>query len=252
VLHDVALQLKAGEMLGLLGPNGSGKSTLLRALSGVLPLSSGAIMVNGADISRLKRREVARAIGFVPQQEGALFDFTVGDVVLMGRYAHSGQSRGPTEADFAAAAAAMQRADIVGLAARTIGTLSGGEHRRVLLARALAQETPILLLDEPTAHLDPGHQVDLLALVRDLTRNLGIGAVIALHDVDQAGIYCDRVVLLRDGRVRAQGATAGTLTPETLLAIFDTQFEAVVSPLTGTRHLIPVARPKLSHEETSE
>ncbi len=216
VLDCVNLRVETGEFVGLIGPNGCGKTTLLRVLSRVLRPRSGAVLLGDEDERHLTPVEIARGIAFVPQQEAAAFEFTVREVVWMGRYPHRGRRGTDGAVDYDCVARAMADADVLYLAERPINTLSGGEHRRVLFARALAQTAPMLLLDEPTAHLDVTHQAELLDVVRRLTGTRRAGAVAALHDLNQAAEYCSRLVLLRAGRVIADGAPDAVLTPASL------------------------------------
>ncbi len=232
VLHGIGFRLEPGELVGLLGPNGCGKSTLLRAVTHSLPLTGGSVEIGVDPIGRLSARELARRVAFVPQQESATFDFSVLDIVMMGRYPHLGRN-GEQSSDFEIARQAMIAADILPLADRYIGQLSGGEHRRVLLARALAQQAPLLLLDEPTAHLDLAHQVELMERVKNLTRSTGLGALAALHDLNQAAEYCDRLLLLADGQLVAAGIPSEVMTPEGLQAAYGAAVEIGANPLTG-------------------
>lgn len=233
ILEAVGLALETGEFVGLIGPNGCGKSTLLRVLTHVLPPRRGTVRLDGQEIGRWPVAERARRLAFVPQQEPASFDFTVREVVLMGRHPHRGRFRGETAADYALVARALADADILPLAERPVTQLSGGEHRRVLLARALAQQTPLLLLDEPTAHLDITHQVELLTLLQRLTRERSVGALAALHDLDQAAAFCDRLALLCAGRVLAVGPPEAVLTAENLRTAYDADAQIGRHPLTG-------------------
>jgi iron complex transport system ATP-binding protein len=242
VLHDLSFGVNSGELVGLLGPNGSGKSTALRVLSHVLPPRAGAVRLDSTPIDRLSRMEIARHIAFVPQQEPASFDFTVRDVVLMGRYPHLGSGRSPGPADYALAEKALADVDLAPLADRPITQLSGGEHRRVLLARALAQAAPLLLLDEPTAHLDITHQAEMLALVRALVREHGVGAVAALHDLNAAAEFCDRLILMRAGRVVSEGAPEDVFTPASFRIAFDAFARIAPNAATG-RPMVLTVRP---------
>lgn len=233
VLHSVSVGVQTGEFVGLLGPNGCGKSTLLRVLSGVLRPRSGAVSLEGRDLLEWTAMERARRIAFVPQSETAAFDFSVRDIVLMGRYPHRQKFRSETAQDYEIVAQALTDADISPLADRLVTELSGGEHRRVLLARALAQQTPLLLLDEPTAHLDITHQAELLLLTRRLMRERGIGVMAALHDLNQAAEYCDRLILMRGGEIVAEGPPEITLTADNLRQVYGAEAQIGVNPATG-------------------
>ncbi len=240
VLHQVSMTLREGELVGLIGPNGCGKSTLLRCLSRTLRVGSGSVRLDGRDIMAWPPKETAQRLAFVPQQEPALFEFTVRDLVLMGRHPHLERWKSETERDYKIVMQALADADILHLADRPVTQLSGGEHRRVLLARALAQQTPLLLLDEPTAHLDVTHQVELLNLVRRQTRSQGQGALAALHDLNQAAEFCDRLLLMHGGRIVAQGAPEAVLTAANLRAAYNADGQIGCNPVTGRPMLLAV------------
>jgi iron complex transport system ATP-binding protein len=251
VLTDVSVTLDSGEFVGLIGPNGCGKSTLLRVLTLTLPARQGRILLDGHPIVGMSRLDLARRIAFVPQQEPATFDFTVREVVLMGRYPHRRRGLGDTEADFALVRQILTETDLLALADRPITRLSGGEHRRVLMARALVQQTPLLLLDEPTAHLDPTHQVELMQRVQSLTRQRNIGALAALHDLNQAAEYCDRLVLMAAGSVLAVGTPKEVLTSENLRIAYAAETQIGINPVTG-RLSVFALRPLRTHPPSTE
>lgn len=232
------MRVESGEFAGLIGPNGCGKSTLLRVLSRTLRPVSGTVRMNGRELRDWPARELARQLAFVPQQEQAAFDFTVRDVVLMGRHPHLDRWRGETEQDYQLVTQALADADILHLADRPITQLSGGEHRRALLARALAQQTPLLLLDEPTAHLDITHQAELLALVKRQTQERQMGALAALHDLNQAAEFCDRLLLLGRGRLIAEGTPEEVLTSANLRSVYDADAQIGCNPVTGRPMLL--------------
>lgn len=220
VLHGLDLELASGEFLGVLGPNGSGKSTLLRAMTGVLPLTAGEVRLFGRPLRELKRREIARRVGVVPQAGTTPFEFTVREVVGMGRTPHIGRLHGETDNDRAAVEAALERTDTRELADRLLSELSGGEAQRVIIARALAQEPELLLLDEPTAFLDLSHQVEVFELLRGLNRGESMTVLCVSHDVNLASLYCDRLVLLRDGVVADEGRPDDVITPERIKDVY--------------------------------
>jgi iron complex transport system ATP-binding protein len=232
VLDGVSLRATAGEVVGLVGPNGAGKTTLLRVCNGSLDPAAGTVTVGGDALAGLSARETARRVGTVPQEPSLGFDFPVREAVAIGRTAHVSRfgRRGPD--DRAAVERAMDRAAVTDLADRSVTALSGGERARVSLARALAQETPVLLLDEPTANLDVGHQVRTLSLVRDLADD-GRAVVAAIHDLNLAARFCDRLVLLAGGTVRAAGAPADVLTPAALADAFGVRARVETDPATG-------------------
>jgi iron complex transport system ATP-binding protein len=220
VLHGLDLALASGEFLGVLGPNGSGKSTLLRAMTGVLPLTAGEVRLFGKPLRELARREIARRVGVVPQAGAPPFEFTVREVVGMGRTPHIGRLHGETDRDCAAIEAALERTDTRDLADRLLSELSGGEAQRVIIARALAQEPELLLLDEPTAFLDLSHQIEVFELLRRLNRDEGLTVLCISHDVNLASLYCDRLVLLRDGVVADEGRPADVITPTRIKDVY--------------------------------
>ena len=203
VLREVSLDVQAGEVLALIGPNGAGKTTLIRAASGVIPARGGQIHTNGDDFASLQPMQRARYLAVVPQAAALPPAFTVWETVMLGRTPYLGFLGQPSEKDEKLARRALERVDALGLADRRIGELSGGEAQRALLARALCQSTPILLLDEPTAQLDLHHQMSLLELVRGLAHNDNLAVLIALHDLNLAARYADRVALLVGGRIQA-------------------------------------------------
>jgi iron complex transport system ATP-binding protein len=233
VLRDVTLRVAPGEFVAVSGPNGSGKSTLLRAMSRVLRPRLGRALLDGRDLYALPARESARAIGVVPQDTPLEFEFTCEEVVLMGRSPHLGRFRGEGERDLSVAREAMERTATWDLRARSILDLSGGERQRVLLARAFAQEPRVLLLDEPTAHLDVAYQVQLLRLVRALRDEKKTSVVATLHDLNLAAAYADRIVLLSKGVVTAAGAPQEVLVEKTLQEVFGAEVIVRLHPETG-------------------
>jgi iron complex transport system ATP-binding protein len=201
ILHACTLPIARGEVVAIVGPNGAGKSTLLRTLAGLLRPSSGSVRLDGVDIATLARREIARRIAVVPQIFDTLFPFTVREVVALGRTARLGMFGAASPVDAAAVERAMADLDLAELGSRRIDRLSGGERQRAVLAMALAQETDVLLLDEPTVHLDPAHQVAMLRLIRELARARGLAVAAVLHDLNLAASMGTRLVMLADGRV---------------------------------------------------
>ena len=233
VLKGVTISVKAGEFVGLVGANGCGKSTLLKVLSRTMRPGTGTVELGAESLYSQPPRLVAQRIAFVPQQEVTAFDFLVRDVVLMGRYPHHKAHQGDTTEDFELSDSAMLKADIAHLADRPITQLSGGEYRRVLLARALAQTAPLLLLDEPTAHLDITHQTALMILLRQLVVEQNVGVLAALHDLPFAAEYCDRMVLMSDGKILADGTPEQVLTPALLKIAYGADAKIGPNPVTG-------------------
>mgnify|MGYP005844416359 CR=1 FL=1 len=236
-LSEVSLQARAGELVGVLGPNGSGKSTLVRLISGVLRPAAGRVLVAGDDVSRLSRAEAARRIAVVPQSPHLPDSFTAWEIVLLGRTPHLRlfQSEGPR--DFAAVRRAMEVCGIWELAGRRVGELSGGERQRVVIARALAQQPSLLLLDEPTSHLDINHQTSILDLIAAIGRDEGLAVVAVFHDLNLAAQYCHRLLVLRAGRVVAEGPPRAVITVENVALAYGAPVCIVSHPHNG----LPVA-----------
>jgi len=239
VLREVNLNVNGGEVLALVGPNGAGKSTLVRAVTGVTPVTGGVIRLDGTDLLRLSPVGRARRVAVVPQAAHLPEAFTVSEIVLMGRTPYLSWLGRESEADRRIALAAMERTDTADLADRPIGELSGGEQQRVLIARALAQSAPVLLLDEPTAHLDLKHQVGILGLVRGLARSEGLAVLAALHDLNLAGQFADRVALLAGGELRAVGAPDEVFTPAHLAPAYGLPVSVIPHPAYGTPLVLP-------------
>lgn len=237
-LSDVTLSVQAGEVVALLGANGAGKSTLLRVAAALLRPTAGTAFIDGQDARELRRDAIARVASFVPQSEQAPTGFRVREVVAMGRAPHQGGWMQERPQDTLAIEEALRRCDVALLAARRMERLSGGEQRRVAVARALAQKPRLLLLDEPAAFLDVQHRLDLYAQVASVCRDEGIACVIALHDLDAAVRFATRVVLMREGRVAAEGSPAEVMTPERLGAALGARIATGVHPESGERYFL--------------
>jgi len=231
-LEDVSLAVAPGEIVAILGPNGAGKSTLLRVLAGTLRAESGESLLFGASVCGRERGDVARDVAFVAQSEDVRFAFTVEEVVLMGRAPHQHGWMRPSEADVAIVRRVLERWELLPLARRPFDQLSGGERKRVAIARAFAQASRVLLLDEPTAFLDVRHQVALFEALRDLARGKGTASVVVTHDLQLAAEHASRVVLMKAGRVVAVGPTLEVLTAGRLEEAFD--WPIAVGRLEGT------------------
>ncbi|MEI6512752.1 MAG: heme ABC transporter ATP-binding protein [bacterium] len=232
VLHDVSLQVNSGEFLALVGANGSGKTTLLRVLSRVLKPKIGSVALNGKDLYHLSAQEAARTISFAPQEEAPVFSFPVREVVMMGRMPHQ-KGWGEGRSDRQVVEWAMEQAGVTTLADQPITALSGGERQRVTLARALAQQGKLLLLDEPMAHLDIGHQAAILQRLYRMVRQEGLGVVSALHDLNLAAEYADKIALLSKGKLVAVGTPQEVLQPELLHKAYGTPVMVRINPFTG-------------------
>ena len=256
LLDCVDLNAAHGQMVGLIGPNGAGKSTFLRAIAGVLRVQGGNIHLDGADLRSLTSKEVAAGLAIVPQIVPYTHGFTAMELVLMGRYPHLGRFQIEGAGDERIAQDAMRLTETEQFADRTLDTLSGGERQRVIVARALAQQPRILLLDEPTSNLDVLHQLKVLGLVRQLVDD-GLTSVAAIHDLNMAARFCDRLVLLQEGRVLTEGTPEEVLTPKLIAQAFGVKAAVYRDPNTGSHAIsligpadsngtnggVPVARP---------
>ncbi len=234
VLEAVSCRLEPGKYYGLLGPNGCGKTTLLDLLLGLKTPACGTVLFQGQPLSTRTRRELARAIALVPQEHGLHFPFTVEEIVLMGRHPYIGRFAEPTERDQLCAAQAMAGLGLTDLAQAWATELSGGEKQRVVLARALAQDTPVLLLDEPTASLDIRYALDIQQAIRRRVAERGVLALAVLHDLNLAAAFCDELLFLRSGRIHAFGPVRATLTPEIINAVYGVDAHVYDDPCTGT------------------
>ena len=229
ILDQVTVTLTPGVLTAIIGPNGSGKSTLLRVLAGVWPLTSGVVTLGGDTLLQLPRREVARRLSFLPQETRCDFAFTVEEIVAMGRHPHRGRFAAENVRDREAVHDALTTCDLLHLRARNVTHLSGGERQRVALARCLAAQPDVLLLDEPTAHLDLEHTLSLLKLCRALAIR-GTTVVLATHDIGNVARFAAQVVLLHGGRVVASGLPGSVLTPARLRTVFLVDTQVVTTP----------------------
>jgi len=241
-LRAVSLDVRAGEFHALLGPNGSGKTTLLRAALGLLRSDQGRAEILGRPALDWPRRDLARVVGVVPQREENLFPQQVRETVLLGRYPHLSLLGGVRAADRAAVERALRACDAVDLADRWLWTLSGGEYQRVRLARALAQEPRLLVLDEPTTSLDVRHEMELFELVRELVDGHGLAALMITHHVNLAARFADQVLILAEGQAVARGAPAEVLTRETVERVFS--WPVAIEPFDGRPQMIPLRQRK--------
>jgi iron complex transport system ATP-binding protein len=239
IVDGASLSVSSGEMIGLIGPNGAGKSTLLRSVLGIREKTGGSVALDGVDLMSIPARQRARQIAFLPQERRVEWRLTARDVVMLGRYPHEGGFGGVTSESQAAVDRAIQAVDGAHLLDRPVAVLSGGERTRILLARALAVEAPILLVDEPIAALDPYHQLHVMEILRDRARS-GVGVLAVIHDLAFAARFMDRIVLMHEGRVAGDGAPADILSAGRLAQVY--HIDAVRGEQAGDRWILPWSR----------
>jgi len=233
VLQDITIKASPGELVGLIGPNGSGKSTIIKALSRVIQPLSGEILLNGKEVTRVPRRELARLVGVVPQMPLLPSTFTAFEIVLMGRNPHLGLFQSEGQRDWAIAWRAMEKTATQSLASRRVNELSGGEIQCLLIARVLVQETSVILLDEPTANLDIGRQVEILGLIKNLCVENNLTVLAALHDLNLAAQYCNRLFLINEGHIHAEGAPAEVITDRNIKQVYGAENCVYTHPVNG-------------------
>lgn len=252
ILHNVSLDVQSGEVLALIGPNGAGKSTLIRAVSGVIPITGGHVRTNGDDFANLSTIQRARYVATVPQAVSLPPAYTVWEMVLFGRTPYLGFLGQPSQKDEEIARQSLSRVSALQFAERRVGELSGGEQQRVLLARALCQTTPILLLDEPTAHLDLQYQVNLLELVSELAHKDNLAVLIALHDLNLAAHYADRIALMVAGNIKAIGKSEEVLQPELIAEAYCLPVQVVKHPFLDIPLVLPQSGSRPPHKTESQ
>jgi len=240
-LRDISFDVCRGEFLGVIGPNGSGKTTLIRVIDGILAPEKGGVSIGGKAIRGMRRRDVARLIAVVPQDSTMIFSFRALEIVLMGRSPHLGMLRFEGESDREIVRRAMEMTDTSSLADRSMDSLSGGERQRVLIARALAQEPEVVLLDEPTAFLDIKHQVEFFGLMKRLNRERGLTVIAVTHDINLAAAYCDRVMLLKEGRIHTLGVPGEVVTETNIREVYETDVLVDANPLNGLPRITVLA-----------
>jgi len=242
-LDNVAFSVREGEFVGILGPNGSGKTTLLRAISRTLKPRVGTVFLDDTSIYDMENREVAKNVAVVPQETIATFDFTALDIVLMGRTPYIDRFRQESREDLAIVKRVMKLTNTWHFAERLVNELSGGEKQRIIIARALTQEPQLLLLDEPTTHLDISNQLEIMDLIKHLCETKKLLIVAVFHDFNLAARYCDSIILLNDGKIVAVGKSDETLTSENVRKVFSVDTIVKKHPVTGFLHVIPISRP---------
>jgi len=240
VLDEVSFEAEKGTFMGLIGPNGSGKTTLMRIIDGLLKPRGGAVYLDFRKIAEMDLVEIAREIAVVPQNATPDFDFTVFDVVMMGRHPHLGKFSIEKESDEEKVKLWMKLTNTLHLADKSVREISGGERQRVLIARALAQEPKILLLDEPTANLDICYQLEIMNLLRELVNKLKLTIICAIHDLNLAARYCDKIILLDRGRIRKVGRPREVLTEENIKEVFKVEVKIEYDPETGSLLITPL------------
>ncbi len=242
ILREVSFSLKKGEFLGIVGPNGSGKTTLLRTISGVITSDKGTIYLRGKDLQKMSRREIARRIAVVPQNTFINFPFTALEVVLMARNPYLGRFEREDKEGGEKARESMELTSTWSFRNRQVTELSGGELQRIVIARALAQQPKLLLLDEPTAHLDINHEFEILSLLTQLNEESQLTLILVTHNLNLAARYCRRLILLKNGSILAQGETEEVLTSENIRRLYHINALVKKHPLTGTLYTIPLSR----------
>jgi iron complex transport system ATP-binding protein len=245
VVKDLSFELHRGELLGLVGPNGCGKTSIIKSLSRVMANSSGRILLDGKDLSAISRNELARLIGVVPQNPQLPDTFTVFEVVVLGRNPHVGLFSGESTRDIDIVRQAMEKTGITHLAKRRIGELSGGEKQRVTIARVLAQEPQIILLDEPTANLDIAQQLEILDMIAEMCRENNLAGLIAIHDLNVAAQYCTRIIMLKNGQIYAEGSPCEVITAENVRKVFGAETTIYPHP----ENNLPVVLPNGNHRQ---
>jgi iron complex transport system ATP-binding protein len=242
IVKELSFSINEGDFLAIIGPNGAGKSTLLRAMCGILKPWEGEILLRGENLSNYNRKTLAKFVGVVPQRSELTFPFKTEEVVMMGRFAHS--SWFEKKEDYEITRWAMEKTDTYYLKDRRIGEVSGGEFQRVIIARALAQKPSLLMLDEPTVHLDINHELEIFDLIKSLNRE-GLNLCVTSHDLNIAGTYAEKILLLSEGRIVKMGNPREILTKELIQEVYHSSVIVKENPATGTPLIIPV--PKDAH-----
>jgi len=241
VIKDISFSVKEGEFLGIIGPNGAGKTTLFRAITGILKSRHGNVLYRDKNIFKISPRDFARQVAVIPQILEVPFAFTVEEFVLMGRFPHTGRFEALKERDYKILEKVLNLTDTFSFRHQKIFELSGGERQRVILAQGFAQEPCLLLLDEPTAHLDIAHQVQILDLVRKLNREKNLTVIVILHDLNLASSYCDRLILLEDGKIFRDGLPSKVLTYQNIEKVYKTVVVVEENPISARPYILIVS-----------
>ncbi len=241
VVEGINFEVKPGEILGIVGANGCGKSTIIKAIARIIKPFSGNILLNEINIAQIPRRDLSRLLGVVPQMPLLPSTFTAFEIVLMGRNPHLGLLQYESKQDMAVAWEAMEKTATQQLAERRIGQLSGGEIQSIVIARVLAQQTKSILLDEPTANLDIGRQIEILDLIKELCQKENLTVVIAIHELNLAAQYCDRLILVNEGRIHSQGEPQVVITEENIKQVYGSSNYLLPHPLSGLPVVLPTA-----------
>ena len=250
VLEDVTLDIRQGEILGILGPNGCGKTTLLGNLNKNLSPKAGRVLLNGMDLEEISKKDIAKVISVVPQTNEVKFAFTVRDIVTMARMPFLDQFSGESEEDIRIVDEALEKTGLMSYADRLINTMSGGERQRVIIARAIAQTPEIILMDEPTLHLDISAQFDILDLVRSYSKEKGKTVVMVSHDLQMMARYCDRIILIHNHKICAEGTPEEVLTPGNIAKVFGVDGQFITDPSTGRKTVLLHGSCKSSEKRT--
>jgi iron complex transport system ATP-binding protein len=236
ILKDICIELAPSEMLGVVGPNGAGKSTLLRCIDRILKPQRGSILLDEREIKKMNMLELAKKLGYIPQSTSQVFPATVFDTVLLGRRPHVGWRSG--EKDRKKVLKSLQMLNIEKFAMRDINELSGGQQQKVFIARALTQEPDVLLFDEPTSNLDIKHQLEVMEIIKSIVREKEISAIMAIHDLNLASRYADRIIMMNDGEIFSAGDSVSVLTPESIKQVYGV--EAEVNHIHGRPYIVPI------------
>ena len=248
-LKEVSIDINSGDFVGLIGPNGSGKTTFLRVLSNVLIPKAGQILLQGDNLQKISKRKLAKTIAYLPQDISLNLSFTVREIALMGRSPHLSRLGRETNKDFEITDRAMRLADVSHLSDRLITELSGGEKQRALIAMCLAQEPKVLLLDEPTSHLDVGHKLSFLDLIRKLNYQSNMTVIAVFHDLNLAAEYCHKLMLLDQGQVESLGLPKNVLTSDMIQKVYGAKVLTENNPISQKPHIILAAG--MNYSETS-